>query len=75
MKVQFSAPRGNGPDGEGFSIETDLPVVPRIGENVTIGGVMYRAHAVDWCLFGDPDDPGPVDIGAEPFVYIVLRDN
>ena len=73
MKIQFSAPRGNGPDGEGFSIETDLAVVPRIDESVHIDGISYRVHVVEWYPFGDPDEPGPADIGAGPFVYIVLR--
>jgi hypothetical protein len=66
MKVQFSAPRGNGPDGEGFSRMVGLPLVPSVGDSVEIDGSSYRVHLVAWYPFGDKDDD-------EPFAYVVLR--
>lgn len=66
MKIQFSV---NVFGQEGFDRLADLPVVPRIGENVSIDGDLYKVHAVDWYPFGDDE----VDQDTTPFVYVVLR--
>ncbi len=69
VRVQLSAPRGVGPDGEGFNRFVDMPTVPRVGETVALGEPdsdderTYRIHGVHWY-----PDARNID------VYIVLRD-
>jgi len=68
VKIQLSAPRGVGPDGEGFSRFVELPCPPREGETVYVDDRAYRVHAVAWYPYGSKseDERGP-------FVYVVLR--